>query len=37
MKAALEELWQPYLDGRGTRDDAFAELIKRTAVEPPKK
>jgi hypothetical protein len=36
MKAALEELWQPYLDGRGTRDDAFAELIKRTAVEPPK-
>jgi hypothetical protein len=37
MKVALEESWKPYLDGHGTRDDAFAELIKRTAVEPPKK
>jgi hypothetical protein len=37
MKAALEEIWQPYLDGRGTRDEAFAELLKRTAMVPPKK
>lgn len=37
MKVALEEIWKPYLDGHGTRDEAFAELIKRTAVEPPKK
>ena len=21
-------IWKPYLDGRGTRDEAFAELIK---------
>jgi hypothetical protein len=37
FKVALEETWKPYLDGRGTRDEAFAELIKRTAVEPPQK
>ena len=36
FKVPLEEIWKPYLDGRGTRDEAFAELIKRTAVEPPK-
>lgn len=34
FKAALEEIWKPYLDGRGTRDEAFAALIARTAVEP---
>ena len=33
---ALEEIWKPYLDGRGTRDEAFAELIKRLATEPRK-
>ncbi len=37
MKVALEETWQPYLDGRGTRDEAFAALITRTAIDPPKK
>jgi hypothetical protein len=37
MKLALEEIWKPYLDGHGTRDEALAELIKRTAVEPPRK
>lgn len=26
---ALVEIWQPYLDGQGTRDEAFAALIKR--------
>ncbi|MEK6333673.1 MAG: hypothetical protein AABM67_01915 [Acidobacteriota bacterium] len=25
----LEEIWKPYLDGRGTRDQAFADLIRR--------
>jgi hypothetical protein len=28
-KDALSEIWKPYLDGRGTRDEAFAQLIKR--------
>lgn len=37
FKVPVEEIWKPYLDGRGTRDEAFAELIKRTAVEPPPK
>jgi len=39
FRAALEEVWKPYLDGRGTRAEALAELIKRTATEvrpPPK-
>jgi hypothetical protein len=33
---ALEDLWKPYLDGHGTRDEAFAVLIKRLATEPRK-
>lgn len=37
MKVALEEIWKPYLDGHGTRDEAFAELIKRTAIDPTQK
>jgi hypothetical protein len=37
MKVVLEEVWKPYLDGRGTRDEAFAELIKRTAVASSQK
>jgi hypothetical protein len=37
MKVALEESWKPYLNGHGTRDQAFAELIKRTAIKPPQK
>jgi len=36
FKVALEETWKPYLDGHGTREEALAELIKRTAVPPPK-
>lgn len=35
FRVALEEIWKPYLDGRGTRDQAFAALIERTAVDPP--
>ena len=31
FKTPLEEVWKPYLDGHGTRDDALAELVKRTA------
>lgn len=37
MKVALEEIWKPYLEGHGTRDEAFAALIKRTAIEAPRK
>jgi hypothetical protein len=32
FRVALEETWKPYLDGHGTRDEALAELIKRTAI-----
>ena len=32
FKGPLEEIWKPYLDGRGTRDEALARLIERTAV-----
>ncbi len=28
FKPALEAAWQPYLDGRGTRDEAIAALLK---------
>lgn len=37
FKVPLEEIWKPYLDGKGTRDEAFAALIVRTAIDPPKK
>ncbi len=37
FRAALEELWKPYLDGRGTRDEAFAALVTKTVIDPPKK
>ncbi len=37
MKVALEEIRKPYLEGHGTRDEAFAELIKRTAIDPTQK
>lgn len=32
MKVLVEEVWKPYLDGHGTRDEAFAELIRRLAI-----
>ena len=35
FRSALEEIWKPYLDGRGTRDEAFAALVLKTAIEPP--
>lgn len=37
FRAALEEVWKPYLAGQGTRDEAFAALVTKTAVDPPKK
>jgi len=30
FKTPLEEVWKPYLNGGGTRDEALAELVKRT-------
>jgi hypothetical protein len=32
-REVLTEIWKPYLEGRGTRDEAFAELIKRLSTE----
>jgi hypothetical protein len=37
LKPALDEIWKPYLDGHGTRDEAFAALIERMAIKPSKK
>jgi hypothetical protein len=36
FKHALDEAWKPYLDGHGTRDEAFAAVITLIAVAPPK-
>src|ERR1043166_1193380 len=33
FKTPLDEIWKPYLDGHGTRDEALAALIKRTGIE----
>ncbi|HET6977560.1 MAG TPA: hypothetical protein VFI24_14615 [Pyrinomonadaceae bacterium] len=30
FKQPLEQIWKPYLDGKGTRDEALAQLIKVT-------
>ena len=35
LKAPIEEIWLPYLNGRGTRDEALAALVRRTQVAPP--
>ena len=34
FKEALEATWLPYLNGRGTRDEALAALVQRTANGP---
>ncbi len=34
LRDALRETWQPYLDGHGTRDEALAALVAKTATEP---
>ena len=31
FKAPLQETWKPYLDGKGTRDEAIAALVARVA------
>jgi hypothetical protein len=31
FKSPLEETWKPYLDGKGTRDEAIAALVARVA------
>jgi hypothetical protein len=33
LKGPLEETWRPYLDGRGTRDEALAALLARVGVK----
>ena len=33
--APLNEHWRPWLDGKGTRDDALARLVAATAVARP--
>jgi hypothetical protein len=32
LKTPLVEAWMPYLDGRGTRDDAMRALLEKTAA-----
>jgi hypothetical protein len=32
FKPALDEIWKPWLDGRGTRDAALAALVPRAAI-----
>jgi len=34
LKPLLEEFWKPWLDGRGTRDEALAALLERAAAAP---
>jgi len=34
FKDAIEKAWKPYLDGQGTRDEAFAALIKLAPEAP---
>ena len=35
FKTPLEQTWKAYLDGKGTRDEALAELIKLTGQSKP--
>jgi hypothetical protein len=36
LKPLLEEIWKPYLDGLGTRDEALAAFVTRAvAVSRP--
>ena len=34
VQTPLDEIWKPYLDGKGTRDDALTELLTRTGLPP---
>ena len=33
LKGPLEDTWRPYLNGRGTRDEAFSALLARVGVK----
>jgi len=33
FKAPLDEVWKPYLDGTGTRDEAISAFVARVAVD----
>jgi hypothetical protein len=37
FKGPLEEAWKPYLDGKGTREEAFAKLVRLVGTDPPKR
>jgi hypothetical protein len=37
LKTIIEEVWKPYLNGHGTRDEAFAEIMRRTIAAPRSK
>lgn len=34
LKSPLEEIWLPYLNGRGSRNEALDALVRRTLVHP---
>src|SRR5262249_40759397 len=33
IKPALDEVWKPYLDGKGTREEAIAALVARVGAQ----
>ena len=33
FKAPHEDVWKPYLDGKGTRDETIAALVARVATD----
>ncbi len=37
FRAPLEEVWKPYLNGKGTRDEALAAFVRLAATDSPKK
>jgi hypothetical protein len=36
LKTPIEEIWLPYLNGRGSRDEAIAALVRRTLAPQPR-
>lgn len=37
FKSALDAVWKPYLNGKGTRDEALAAFVRLAATDPPNK
>lgn len=35
LRPALLETWTPYIEGRGTRDEAFAAMVAAAVIPPP--